>query len=132
MRARFSPSGEPLCRGSDWTEDPWVPSSLRKERPVGQVLYLSSYIEYDEDGEPFEEDHEHVVIQYYVRPDGTARIVKTSEKPWGSTPEVFDQVLEAGSWYTDYWEDWPKDFGSRSGTRVLRRPTPEEKIASQG
>lgn len=119
-------NGEPLCLGSDWTAKPFTPSSLTGPVDIGGCSYLSTYDEYDDDGEMYEE-HEYVRRTYTVRPDGTAQETITIESPLGSGHvETHVRKFPAGTWLCDTWSHRPNEFGSRWGTCVVKA-TAEEK-----
>lgn len=116
-----SSEGEPLCRGSDWTEPAWVPSQLTEPRDVGRCSWLENVTSYDEYDEPYE-DHIAHEITYRVCPDGSAEICHAIETPWGSgdwSESTLDR-LSPGTWKINYFSSWPAGFGSRSGTRIIR------------
>lgn len=99
--------GEPLCRGADWTAEPFPPSSLAGPVEVGGCSYISR--------------DEYVERVYTVRPDGTATVTTTVEVPWGSGHvETRIREFPAGSWLCDTWSHWPQGFGYRWGTCIVR------------
>lgn len=108
-------------RGYDWTLPPFEgPPPVATE--IGHCSYLSSYTDYDESGDPFE-DHESHRIIYSVLPTGQARIRHECEAQWGSGEiEITETLIPAGQWVCDYWHDWPTRFGSRAGCRILPVP----------
>lgn len=112
-------NGEPICLGTDWTAEPFPPSALEGPVEIGGCSYISSYVEYADDGEMYEA-REYVRRVYTVRPDGTAQETTTIEAPWGSgCVETHVREFPAGGWLCDTWSHWPSGFGSRWGTCIL-------------
>lgn len=105
-------NGEPLCLGTDWTAEPFAPSSLAKPIEIGGC----SYAEYDDD----DEAHVYVRRTYTIHPDGTAKETTTVEAPWGSGyVSTYVREFPAGGWLCDTWSHWPSEFGSRWGTCIV-------------
>lgn len=116
---RRVPSGEPLVRSWDWTAPAFVPSSLKEETQVGEASFITSYADVDEQGTPVQE-HEKIVIKYYVSPDGTARVETSTEDPWLSGEwKTTNTVFAKGTWLISYWESWNSNYGSHKGTQVV-------------
>ena len=111
-----APDGQPLCRGYDWTEPEWTPSTLREERQVGHAKWL----------EEEEEDTIAHELRYVIRPDGSALVEHLIEAPWGSGDwsESTLTRLDPGSWKVAYFPYWPSGFGSRAGVQIVRVERP--------